>query len=196
MSSNDSICKYLDLPFQHASARLLKDMGRSGSAQEFSELVAYIRAYLPEITLRTTFIVGFPGEEEADFQELYDFVEQVCFHRLGLFPYSAEKGTRAARLSNRVPESVKQSRLQLLADLQERISLDYHTQLLGTVQPVLIEGVSSETDLLLEGRLASQAPEIDGRVLINEGFGQMGEIMEVRINEAHPHDLVGEIVQG
>ncbi len=194
MSSHEGICKYLDLPFQHASSRLIKRMGRSGSAQEFHELVALIRNYLPEVALRTTFIVGFPGEKDADFQELYDFVEEARFNRLGIFTYSAEKGTRAARFSNPVPEPVKQSRLQALADLQEKISLDYHKQLVATVQPVLIEGVSAETNLLLEGRLASQAPEIDGSVLINKGFGQKGKIMGVRINEAHPHDLVGEIV--
>ena len=194
MRSHDSICKYLDLPFQHASPHLLKDMGRTGSAQEFRELIAYIRKYLPEVTLRTTLIVGFPGEDEPHFQELCDFVEQARFNHLGIFTYTPEKGTRAARSSNPVPESVKQLRLQVLADLQEKISLDYHNQLVGTVQQVLIEGQSSETDLLLEGRLASQAPEVDGGVLINKGHGQMGEIMDVRITEAHPHDLVGEIV--
>ncbi len=194
MSSHNRICKYLDLPFQHASPRLLKDMGRSGSVREFRELIAFIRKYLPEVTLRTTVIVGFPGEDEPRFQELCDFVEQARFNHLGIFTYSPEKGTRAARLSNPVPESVKQIRLQALADLQKKISLDYHKQLVGTLQPVLIEGHSSETDLLLEGRLASQAPEVDGCVLINKGYGQTGEIMDVRIREAHPHDLVGEIV--
>ena len=194
MGSHDPICKYLDLPFQHSSSRLLKDMGRSGSAQEFHELIAYIREVLPEVTLRTTLIVGFPGEEDADFQELCDFVEQARFNRLGVFTYSPEKGTKAARLSNPVPDSVKQNRLQVLSHLQENISLDYHEQLVGTVQPVLIEGLSDETDLLLKGRLASQAPEVDGCVLINKGLGQMGEIMDVRIGEAHPYDLVGEIV--
>jgi ribosomal protein S12 methylthiotransferase len=195
MRLHDSICKYLDLPFQHASSRLLKAMGRPGSAQEFNELIAFIREYIPEITLRTTFIVGFPGEAEADFQELYDFVERARFNRLGLFTYSPEKGTRAARLSNHLPEAVKQSRLQILVDLQKEITLDYHTQLMGTVHQVLIEGVSAETDLLLEGRLASQAPEVDGCVFINKGVGQVGEITDVRITEAHPYDLVGEVVR-
>lgn len=194
MASHESICKYLDLPLQHVSGRLLKAMGRSGSAQNFYELIDLIREYLPDVTLRTTLIVGFPGETEEDFQDLYDFVDQARFHRLGLFAYSPEKGTRAARLTNPVDECLKKHRLHVLADLQEKISLDYNNRLAGTVQPVLIEGVSKETELLLEGRLASQAPEIDGCVLINKGFGQVGKIMEVRITEAHPHDLVGQIV--
>jgi ribosomal protein S12 methylthiotransferase len=94
-----------------------------------------------------------------------------------------------------VEESVKQERLRALVDLQEKVSLDYHQKLVGTVQPILVEGVSGETDLLLEGRLASQAPEVDGCVFINEGFGQVGEIMDVRVTEAHPYDLVGEIIE-
>jgi ribosomal protein S12 methylthiotransferase len=196
MRSHDRICKYLDLPLQHTSARLLKHMGRSGSAQEFQELLTHIREYLPEVTLRTSLIVGFPGEGDADFQELCDFVEQARFNRLGIFTYSPEKGTKAARLNNPVPEAIKQSRFQALADLQEQISLEHHRHLEGTVQPVLIEGVSAETDLLLQGRLASQAPEVDGCVFINKGLGQMGEIMDVLITEAHPHDLVGEVVEG
>jgi len=196
MASHESICPYLDLPLQHVSGRVLEAMGRSGSAAKLHELIASIREWLPDVTLRTTLIVGFPGEREADFQELYEFVQHVRFHRLGLFGYSAERGTRAARLSSPVKESVKEQRLRALTDLQENISLDYHNRLLGTIQPVLIEGPSKETDLLVEGRLASQAPEIDGCVFINKGFGQIGKIMTVKITEAHPHDLIGEIVEG
>jgi ribosomal protein S12 methylthiotransferase len=194
MGSHHSICPYLDIPFQHASERVLKAMGRSGSAPEFLELLDSIRGKLSGAILRTTVIVGFPGEAEADFQELYEFVSQARFQRLGIFPYSAEKGTAAARLGDPVPERIKTRRLKKLAGLQERISLVYHRELVGTTQPVLIEGTSPETDLLLEGRLPSQAPEVDGRVLINRGFGRVGEIMPVRLTEAHPHDLVGEIV--
>ena len=195
MNSHGCICNYLDLPFQHASAPLLKAMGRTGSAQEFLDLIHLIREYLPMVTLRTTLIIGFPGETEADFQELYNFVELARFHRLGLFAYSPENGTRAARLSNQVSESAIENRLQVLADLQEGISLEYHQQLVDTAQQVLIEGTSAETDLLLQGRLQSQAPDIDGTVLINKGVAQVGEIMTVRITEAHPYDLVGEVVQ-
>jgi ribosomal protein S12 methylthiotransferase len=169
-------------------------MGRSGAAEEFLDLIAVIRDYLPEGTLRTTLMVGFPGEREADFQELCEFVQQASFQRLGIFGYSPEKGTRAAQMSNPVEESVIMQRVQVLADIQERISQEHNSRLVGTVQPVLIEGVSDETDLLLKGRLASQAPEVDGCVLINKGFAQVGEIMSVRITEAHPHDLVGEVV--
>ncbi|UCG21330.1 MAG: 30S ribosomal protein S12 methylthiotransferase RimO [Deltaproteobacteria bacterium] len=194
MASYESICKYLDLPLQHVSGHLLKAMGRTGSADEFHELVAWIREYLPEVTLRTTLIVGFPGETDGDFQELYHFVEQARFQRLGLFAFSPEKGTRAALFSDPVEESVKIQRVHALAALQENISLDYNSRLVGTVQPVLIEGVSDESDLLLQARLSSQAPEIDGCVLITKGFGKVGEIVAARITEAHAHDLIGEIV--
>ena len=195
MALHESICNYLDLPLQHVSGHLLKAMGRNGSAEEFLELVAMIREYLPEVTLRTTLIVGFPGETPEDFQELYQFVEQAKFQRLGLFAYSPEKGTRAALFSDPVKESVKIQRVQALAVLQEKISLDYNRRLVGTVQPVLIEGESDESDLLLQARLASQAPEVDGCVLINKGFGKVGEIVAARITEAHPHDLIGEIAE-
>ncbi len=195
MASHESICNYLDLPLQHVSGHLLKAMGRTGSAEEFFELVTTIREYLPEVTLRTTLIVGFPGERQEDFQELYEFVEKARFQRLGLFAYSPEKGTRAALLSDPVEEFVKIQRVQALAALQENISLDYNSRLVGTAQPVLIEGVSDESDLLLQARLASQAPEVDGCVLINKGFGKVGEIVAARITEAHPHDLIGEIAE-
>ena len=195
MASRESICNSLDLPLQHVSGHLLKAMGRTGSAEEFLELVTMIREYLPEVTLRTTLIVGFPGERQEDFQELYEFVEKARFQRLGLFAYSPEKGTRAALLSDPVEESVKIQRVQALAALQEKISLDYNSRHVGTAQPVLIEGVSDESDLLLQARLSAQAPEVDGCVLINKGFGKVGEIVVARITEAHPHDLIGEIAE-
>jgi ribosomal protein S12 methylthiotransferase len=195
MASHESICEYLDLPLQHVSGHLLKAMGRTGSAEEFLELIAVIREFLPQVTLRTTLIVGFPGEKEKDFQELYHFVEEAKFQRLGLFAYSSEKGTRAALFSDPVKESVKIQRLQTLAAIQEKITLDYNSRLVGTAQPVLIEGESDESDLLLQGRLSSQAPEVDGCVLINKGFGKVGEIVMARITEAHPHDLIGEIAE-
>ncbi|HVO83255.1 MAG TPA: 30S ribosomal protein S12 methylthiotransferase RimO [Syntrophobacteria bacterium] len=195
MGTHPSICPYLDIPFQHASERLLQAMGRSGSSAECIRLVEWIRAQLPTITLRTTLMVGFPGETDDDFQELYDFVAAVRFQRLGLFAYSPEQGTAAARLEESVPKRLKTRRLRRLAALQEKISLAYHRELVGTVRAVLVEGPSPETELLLEGRLASQAPEVDGRVLISSGFGRVGEIMPVRLTQAYPHDLVGEIAE-
>jgi ribosomal protein S12 methylthiotransferase len=194
MGTHPSICPYLDIPFQHASGRVLEAMGRSGSSAEFIRLVEWIRAQLPTITLRTTLMVGFPGETDDDSQELYDFVGEVRFQRLGIFAYSPERGTAAAGLGDSIPKRVKTRRLRKLAALQEKISLAYHRKLIGTIQPVLVEGPSPETELLLEGRLASQAPEVDGRVLISSGLGRVGEIMPVRLTEAHPHDLIGEIV--
>jgi ribosomal protein S12 methylthiotransferase len=195
MGTYPCICPYLDIPFQHVSERVLQAMGRSGSAAEFIRFAEWIRERLPAITLRTTLMVGFPGETDDDAQELYDFVEEVRFQRLGIFAYSPERGTAAARLKDSVPRRVKTRRLQKLAALQEKISLAYHRKLVGTTRPVLVEGPSPETELLLEGRLASQAPEVDGRVLISSGFGRVGEIMAVHLTEAHPHDLVGEIAE-
>jgi ribosomal protein S12 methylthiotransferase len=195
MGTHPSIFPYLDIPVQHASERVLQAMGRSGSQAELIRLVERIRERLPAITLRTTLMVGFPGETDTDAQELYDFAEKVRFQRLGIFAYSPERGTAAARLVDSVPTRVKTRRLRKLAALQEKISLAYHRKLVGTTQPVLVEGPSPETELLLEGRLASQAPEVDGRVFITSGFGRVGEIMPVRLTEAHPHDLVGEIAE-
>jgi ribosomal protein S12 methylthiotransferase len=169
-------------------------MARTGSSEEFLGLVQTIRKHLPEVALRTTLMVGFPGETETDFQELVEFVKQACFQRLGLFAYSAEKGTAAARLAELISDEEKQARLHELDAIQEQISLRLHQDLVGTIQPVLIEGPSSETDLLLQGRHVSQAPEVDGHVYINRGFGQVGKIMGVRITEAHPNDLVGEVI--
>jgi ribosomal protein S12 methylthiotransferase len=194
MASHPSICPYLDIPLQHASKRVLRAMGRSGSSVEFIRLVEWIRAQVPAITLRTTLMVGFPGETDDDSQELCDFVAGIRFQRVGIFAYSPERGTAAARLGDSVPKRVKTRRLRKLAALQEKISLAYHRKLIDTIQPVLVEGPSPETDLLLEGRLASQAPEVDGRVLISSGVGRVGEIMPIRLSEAYPHDLIGEIV--
>ena len=140
-------------------------------------------------------MVGFPGETEQAFRELRDFVKEVEFDRLGVFIFSPEKGTPAARLSPTVTRKEARRRLRTLMTLQATISKKINRRALGQVLPVLVEGPSAETDLLLTGRTATMAPEVDGQVLINSGQGVAGEITRVRITEAHAYDLVGEIVE-
>ena len=139
-------------------------------------------------------MVGFPGETKDAFRELYDFVFQAEFDHLGVFIYSPEKGTRAARFDQTVHREEAEERLDKLMQLQARISLKKNRRMISRVVPVLIEGPSEETDLLLRGRTAAMAPEVDGQVLINKGEGQPGDILPVRIRRAYAYDLVGEIV--
>jgi ribosomal protein S12 methylthiotransferase len=139
-------------------------------------------------------MVGFPGETEAAFRELVAFVETVRFDHLGVFAFSPEPGTRAARLEPRVSAAVARKRQEAIMARQRELSLEINRRRVGRILPVLIEGFSDETDLLLTGRGAFMAPEVDGQVLINKGEGVAGEIMPVRISEAHPYDLVGEIM--
>jgi len=195
MEANDKICPYLDIPFQHVNGALLKAMGRGRSRESPYELIDRIRARAKNIALRTTLMVGFPGETEAMFQELLDFVKYASFERLGVFTYSPEKGTRAARLASDVTRKVAERRRDAIMKQQAKISERMQRRLVGQVIPVLIEGVSRETDLLLVGRTATMAPEVDGQVLINKGSGSIGQIMPVRITEAHAYDLVGEILE-
>jgi ribosomal protein S12 methylthiotransferase len=195
IDSDDRICPYLDIPFQHVNGALLKAMGRGRSRETPYELIDRIRARGRRIALRTTLMVGFPGETEAMFRELLDFVKQVRFERLGVFTYSPEKGTRAARMAPDVTLKAAKKRRDAIMRQQARISKQIHRRLVGQVTQVLIEGVSCETDMLLTGRTATMAPEVDGQVLINKGAGPVGQIVPVRITEAYSYDLVGEILE-
>ncbi len=188
------VVKYLDLPLQHIDGGVLRRMGRGVGEDRSRRLVAQLRERIPGLVLRTTFMVGFPGETERAFQKLLDFVEESRFEYLGVFAFSPEEGTPAAQLSGQVPEEEKQARVRALMEVQQRISRTYHAGLVGTVQDVLVEGYAEETDLLLQGRLATQAPEVDGRVLINAGNAAAGSIVPVRIDQALDYDLVGHIV--
>lgn len=189
--SYENICSYLDLPLQHADSEVLKAMGRDPASPH--HLVERIRNRVPDITLRTTLMVGFPGETPRHFDALYEFVKKVEFDHLGVFVFSSEKGTRACRLGRKVPETVARARMDRLMSLQSRIARKKKEQLLQTVLPVLVSGVSPETPFLLEGRTAGMAPEVDGRVFINKGTAEPGEIVPVKIQEAYSYDLIGEI---
>ena len=195
IDSEDVLCAYLDIPIQHTNPYVLRAMGRPPQGESMVQLIERIRRRSRSITLRTTVMVGFPGETDERFRELYDFVEAAEFNWLGIFSFSPEKGTAAARLNNNVGEGVAQARARKIMELQKRISRRLNKRSVGQTVPVLVEGLSPETDLLLTGRTATMAPDVDGQVLINEGSATVGEIVPVRITEAHPYDLVGGIAQ-
>jgi ribosomal protein S12 methylthiotransferase len=191
MAHEEKICPYLDLPIQHIDDEILKRMGRRSRSNEIYNLLQKIRTALPEISLRTSLIVGFPGETERHFRALLDFVEKAQFDHLGAFKYSAEEGTPASRLSGSVPESVKEERLGVLMGLQKKISLKKHRGLVGRRMEVLVEG-QDRRRRLLRGRLKTQAPEIDGSVFL-KGKARPGDRVEARITEALPYDLIAQI---
>jgi ribosomal protein S12 methylthiotransferase len=194
MDREEAICPYLDIPLQHVNRQILKAMGRASEEENPWQLIERIRSKTHRISLRTTVMVGFPGETDEMFGELYDFVDKTAFEHLGAFVFSPEKGTAAARLDGVVERGVAEERLGAIMKLQSRISQRKNQMLLGHILPVLIEGESPETTLLLKGRTATMAPDVDGQVLISKGYGSVGKITEVLITDAHPYDLVGEIV--
>jgi ribosomal protein S12 methylthiotransferase len=194
MARESRICPYLDIPLQHVSERVLKAMHRPFSPIAIRELIQTIKNAIPKVALRTTFMVGFPGEEEEDFQELVDFVKAAHFDHIGVFQYSAEEGTPAAGLKDPVPPEVRKYRYKQLMKIQKKISLKKNRSRINTVEPVLVTGLSPESDLLIQGRTRFQAPEVDGVVYITDGEPRMGEIVPVRITTAHEYDLEGVIV--
>jgi ribosomal protein S12 methylthiotransferase len=190
--------KYLDMPLQHASRNVLKLMKRGGTRESLEKLIRRVREKVPGIAIRTTFIVGFPGETEEDFEELIQFVRNCRFDNLGVFTYSDEEGTPAYELPGKVdPKIAKQRRNRLMKE-QAKISKRNNLAKIGNTYRVLFEGLSQESDLLFQGRLEGQAQEIDGYILINDMpedlKPRIGAIYDVRITEAHEYDLVGEIV--
>jgi ribosomal protein S12 methylthiotransferase len=197
MAKEPRFVPYVDMPLQHVSRRILSAMKRGGDPAGYRKLFAGIRETVPDIALRTTFITGFPGENNEDFLEVKEFLEDVRFENAGVFTYSPEPGSGAESLGDPVPAEVKEERKAILMEAQQKISLSKNRAKRGKVFDAILEGLSTETDLLLEGRLASQAPEIDGRLLVNdvpEGWTpQIGEIVKVKITEAHAYDLVGSV---
>ena len=194
VGGNSRIVPYLDIPLQHISSRILKAMNRRYTREQVVELVGDIRNRIPDASLRTTLLLGFPGESENDVREVEAFLREMELDHVGVFGYANEEGSAAEKLSPQVEEEEKQSRLERIITLQSEISQRRLKRFVHTVEPVLIEGVSKETDLLLEGRTRYQAPDIDGCVLINEGNTRSGEIVDVEITEAQTYDLVGRII--
>jgi len=194
MADHPRILPYLDIPFQHVSDPVLKKMGRRYGQQDLEHLIRQIRSYLPDCALRTTMLIGFPGETEQNFAELLDCLQRWQLDHVGVFPFEAEDGSMAANFADKVPEEEKQHRFQRVMELQAKISTNKLQRYVGREEQVLVEGLSKETDLLLEGRTRYQAPDIDGCVYINEGTANPGDIARVRITEAHIYDLVGGII--
>jgi ribosomal protein S12 methylthiotransferase len=194
IAANTAICPYLDIPVQHASTNILKSMGRKYDSMALEDLMSRINKLLPHASVRTTVMVGFPGETEDDFQKLRDFVEKWEFKHLGCFVYSDEKECMANKLPGKVPGETALARKDELMKIQSRISRNKNSDMVGRIEQVLIEGVSSETELLLVGRTRYQAPEIDGIVYLNKGTASCGEIVPVKITDSHIYDLVGEII--
>jgi ribosomal protein S12 methylthiotransferase len=195
MAASPRILPYLDIPIQHAHDEVLRRMGRGYGRREIADTVRRIRESLPGATLRTTVMTGFPGETEAQFQTLADLVTEVGFNHLGVFLYSPEAGTPAAAFRPQVPRREARRRARHLKTIQAKIVKARLKTLVGTLQEVLVEGVSPESEFLLTGRMASQAPDIDGQVYITAGTGLAGEIQPVRLTRALPYDLLGEIVE-
>lgn len=189
------ICKYLDIPIQHISDSVLKGMKRRSSEQQIRDLIAKLRQEIPDITLRTSLIVGFPGETVEDFSTLLRFVELTQFDRLGVFCYSREEGTPAADMPEQVSERIKRERYRKLMRTQARLSFKRNRTLIGKHEQVIIEGFSEETELLLKGRSSRQAPDIDGQVYITSGSANIGDIVTLTITDSSDYDLIGEIVE-
>ncbi len=190
-------CKYLDMPLQHASRSVLRRMKRGGSASALLKLLLRIRQTIPGVAIRTTLMVGFPGETEKEFEELMDFVREAQFDRLGVFTYSDEDAAASHALGGKIAEDVKKARRDRLMQLQSKLARKKNRELLGKTLPVLVEGVSRETEWLWTGRLSTQAPEVDGVVYLNDGIHEgirPGDIMSVRISQVHEYDLVGAVV--
>jgi ribosomal protein S12 methylthiotransferase len=189
----ENLVKYFDMPLQHINDQVLKSMNRRMTRKEVEEALAKIRREIPEAVIRTQFIVGFPGETEEQFQELLEFVKENKFDRVGCFMYSAEENTKAGGMENQIDEKTKRRRHDTLMALQQEISRAKHQEFIGRTLDVMIEGVSEETELLLVGRNAQQAPEIDGVTYINDGTANVGDIVKVQITESMDYDLVGAI---
>ncbi|GLI37697.1 30S ribosomal protein S12 methylthiotransferase RimO [Geobacter hydrogenophilus] len=195
IKTEPKVCKYLDIPIQHISDPVLKRMNRRSTEPQIRALIAKIRAEIPEIALRTSLIVGFPGETEEDFRTLLHYVEETQFDRLGVFCYSREEGTPAAGMEDQVSERVKRDRYKKLMKVQARLSFKRNRRLIDTEEEVIVEGYSDETDLLLKGRSSRQAPDIDGQVYITAGNANVGDIVRLRITDSSDYDLIGEIVE-
>ena len=199
MAGHPALVKYIDMPLQHASPGVLKRMRRGASGDIFLKLIERIRRTIPGVAIRTSMIVGFPGETSRDFDELCQFVEAVRFERLGVFAYSDEDTSSSFHLDGKVDGRTIYNRKRRLMALQRKVARARNRQLVGSETPVLVEGLSKETDLLWEARMPTQAPEIDGVTLVNDFEGAepaAGEIRRLRITEAHDYDLVGTLLAG
>ena len=195
IKSNDKFVKYFDMPLQHISNSVLKSMNRKMTREEIVMALNLIRTEIPEAVIRTQFIVGFPGETQQDFEELLQFIAEQKFDRVGCFQYSPEENTPGGKMDQQVDDNIKQARHDAVMEVQQNISREKHKDFIGKTVEVVVEGLSDETDLLLQGRTSQQAPDIDGVVLINDGQAKIGEFVKVKITDSMEYDLIGEIIE-
>ena len=195
IAAEPKICNYLDIPLQHIDDQILSEMNRRVGEQQVRDLISKLRTRIPDLTLRTSFIVGFPGETREQFNKLLEFTKEGHFERVGVFRYSREEGTAAAVLPNQVPAQTKKGRLNRLMKAQARVSFEKNRALIGRTETVLVEGYSEETDLLLKGRSARQAPDVDGQYLITAGQAEIGDLVQLIVTDSSEYDLIGEIVE-
>ncbi|WP_256761306.1 30S ribosomal protein S12 methylthiotransferase RimO [Cohnella sp. WQ 127256] len=191
MAANPKICNYVDMPLQHSEDSILKRMRRPGRQRDVRELVGKIRTHIPEVALRTSMIVGFPGETEEDFAKLCDFVREIKFDRLGVFTYSQEEDTPANRLPDQIPDEVKQFRQNTLMEIQREVAMGNGAKYVGRTIEVLVERYDGRSDVFI-GRSQYDAPEVDGEVYISKCPVQIGELCKVKITHAYEYDLSGE----
>ena len=194
MASNPKICKYLDMPIQHFSDKVLKRMNRRVTGDIIYSKIKILREKIPGITLRTSVIVGFPGETQEDFDILLEGVKSGRFNHLGVFKYSDEDGTPALRLKDKVPQEVIDERFEKVYEVQKEIARELNQNFIGKTIDVLVEGAHEETELLMQGRHQGQAPDIDGRVIINDGLAKVGELVKVEVTDVLDYDLVGRVI--
>jgi len=194
MAEQPRIVPYMDIPFQHVSDTVLKRMNRHYVSDDLYQLIGRIRSFLPDVALRSTLMVGFPGETDDDVRQLEQFLREARLDHVGVFAYANETGCPSENFTHQCSEDEKSDRLDFILAVQAEVSATNLQKYVGRVEPVLVEGVSGESDLLLEGRTRFQAPDIDGCVYITDGNASPGDIVQVRINEAQIYDLVGEII--
>ena len=193
MGKSQHILPYLDMPLQHISDSMLRRMRRGKGGESTLALLRRLRAAIPNLVLRTTFITGLPGETEEEFEELCEVVREIKFERMGVFVFSPEDGTPAADMADQIDREIAEHRRDRLMEIQREISLEQQRALVGKKMTVLVEGVSNETDLLLQGRHVGQAPEIDGVTYINDGNASAGDLVEIIVEDASDYDVVGGI---
>ncbi len=195
MKSEEKICNYLDIPIQHAADSILKKMGRRTSKAELIQIIEKLRNNIPDIALRTTLITGFPGETDEDHKEVLEFIEQMKFDRLGVFAYSPEEDTPAAKMGDQIAEEVKEERRNEIMELQQRIAFEKAKEMPGTALKVLIEGKIPEDNVFI-GRTYKDAPNVDGYIFVSASYELMsGDMVSVYVDDAKEYDLIGEMIE-
>jgi len=195
MKEEPKICKYFDVPIQHISDNMLQSMARAKSGQYVRDILGRIRTAIPDATIRTTVIVGFPGETEENYEELKEFIREFRFDYVGVFKYSREEDTVAYSLPDQVDEKIKDRRWADLLNVQGEIVENINEKYIGKEVEVIIDGISSESEYMLEGRMRSQALDIDGKVLTSDGTAKQGDIVKVKIEQKFQYDFIGPILE-